>query len=200
MDNLAWPIKVTRKSYECGRKPEHPEETHANTGRMRKLHTDSDPSRESNQGPRSCEAALLTAVPSSDHRSYLICTGLLSTAPNNPSSDNRFYLIRTGLLSTASDNPSSDHRPYLICTGLLSTASDNPSSDNRSYLICTSLLSTAPNNPSSDNRSYLIRIGLLSAVSMGPDTKVSGVGSGVLSKGHQLDHCAVRPPPLLIPH
>jgi len=36
---------------DCGRKPEHPEETHADTGRMCKLHTDSDPSRELNLGP-----------------------------------------------------------------------------------------------------------------------------------------------------
>ena len=32
-----------RTSLDCGRKPEHPEETHADTGRMCKLHTDSDP-------------------------------------------------------------------------------------------------------------------------------------------------------------
>jgi len=35
-------------------KPEHPEESHTDTGRMCKLHTDSDPSRESNPDP--CEA------------------------------------------------------------------------------------------------------------------------------------------------
>jgi len=27
----------------CGRKPEHPEETHADTGRMCKLHRDPEP-------------------------------------------------------------------------------------------------------------------------------------------------------------
>jgi len=37
----------------------HPEETHADTGvRMCRLHTDSDPSRESNPCPRRCEAAV----------------------------------------------------------------------------------------------------------------------------------------------
>ena len=60
--NLAWPINLTRTSLDCGRKPEHPDETHADTRRMCKLHTDSDPSRESNPGPWSCEAAVLTTV------------------------------------------------------------------------------------------------------------------------------------------
>ena len=36
---------------DCGRKPEHPEETHANTGRMCKLHTDSDPRLKLNRVP-----------------------------------------------------------------------------------------------------------------------------------------------------
>jgi len=34
MDNLAWPINLTRTSLVCGRKPEHPEETHADTGEI----------------------------------------------------------------------------------------------------------------------------------------------------------------------
>ena len=60
--NLAWPIHLTRTSLDCGRKLVHLEETHADTGRMCKLHIDSDPSRESNPGPWSCEAAVLTTV------------------------------------------------------------------------------------------------------------------------------------------
>ena len=47
---------------DCGRKLEHPEETHAYMRRMCKLYTDSDPSQESNPGPWSCEAAVLTTV------------------------------------------------------------------------------------------------------------------------------------------
>ena len=39
------------------------EETGADTGRMCKLHTRNDPSRELNLGPWSCEAALPTTVP-----------------------------------------------------------------------------------------------------------------------------------------
>ncbi|XP_072409904.1 uncharacterized protein [Chiloscyllium punctatum] len=39
--NLAWPIHLIYTSLACGRKPEHQEETHADTGRMCKLHTDS---------------------------------------------------------------------------------------------------------------------------------------------------------------
>ena len=42
--------------------PELPEETHADTGRMCRLHTDGDPSRESNLAPWCCEAAVLTTV------------------------------------------------------------------------------------------------------------------------------------------
>ncbi|XP_072340485.1 YY1-associated factor 2 isoform X3 [Scyliorhinus torazame] len=53
----------TRTSFgTCGRKPENPEETHADTGRTCKLHTDSDPSWESNPGPWRCEATVLTTV------------------------------------------------------------------------------------------------------------------------------------------
>ncbi|XP_059506335.1 uncharacterized protein LOC125456831 isoform X1 [Stegostoma tigrinum] len=58
--NLAWPIHLTCTSLDCGRKPEHPEETHADMGRMRKLHTDSCLGRESTPGPWCCEAAVLT--------------------------------------------------------------------------------------------------------------------------------------------
>ena len=36
------------------------EETHADTRRTYRLHTDSDPSQKSNPGPWSCEAAVLT--------------------------------------------------------------------------------------------------------------------------------------------
>ena len=50
---------------ECGRKQEHLEETHADTGRMCKLHTDSDPSWDLNPGPWRREAAVLTTVPPS---------------------------------------------------------------------------------------------------------------------------------------
>ena len=49
--NLAWPINLTCTSLGCGRKPEHPEETHTDTGRTCKLHTDSHPSREPNRIP-----------------------------------------------------------------------------------------------------------------------------------------------------
>ena len=63
LGNLAWPINLTPTSLDCGRKPEHPEETYADTGRMCKLHTDSHPSRESNPDHWSCEAAVLTTVP-----------------------------------------------------------------------------------------------------------------------------------------
>ena len=65
--NSAWPIHLTRISLDCGRKPEHPEETLADTGRMCKLHTDSDPSRELNPGPWRYEAAMLTTVPPCRH-------------------------------------------------------------------------------------------------------------------------------------
>ena len=63
MGNLAWPIHQTYTSSDSGRKPKHPEETHTDTGRMCKLHTDSDPSGELNPGPWRCEAAVLTTVP-----------------------------------------------------------------------------------------------------------------------------------------
>ena len=61
--NLAWPINLTCTCLECGRKPEHPEETHTNMGRMCKLHTDSDPRPESDLGPWHSEAAVLTTMP-----------------------------------------------------------------------------------------------------------------------------------------
>ena len=60
--NLAWPIHLGCTSLNCGRKPGHLEETHADTGRTCKLHTDSDPRLESNPGPWSCEAAVPTTV------------------------------------------------------------------------------------------------------------------------------------------
>jgi len=63
MGNLVWPINLSCTSLDCGRKPEHLEETHADTGRMCKLHTDSNPSWEWNSGPWSCKAAVLTTVP-----------------------------------------------------------------------------------------------------------------------------------------
>ncbi|XP_059503672.1 uncharacterized protein LOC132209865 [Stegostoma tigrinum] len=56
--NLAWPIYLTCISLDCGRKLEHPEETQADTGRMRKLHTDRHPRMELNPGPWRCEAAV----------------------------------------------------------------------------------------------------------------------------------------------
>ena len=40
MGNLESPINLTCKSLDCGRKPGNPEETHADTGRMCKLHTE----------------------------------------------------------------------------------------------------------------------------------------------------------------
>eukprot|EP00061_Rhincodon_typus_P008530 g31224.t1 len=43
------------------RKLEHPEEAHAGTGRMCKLHTDSNLRVELNLGPWRCETAVLTA-------------------------------------------------------------------------------------------------------------------------------------------
>ena len=72
--NLAWPINLTHTSLECGRKPEHLEETHADTGRMCKLHTDSDPRLELNPSPWCCEAAVLTTVPPCRGSSSSICT------------------------------------------------------------------------------------------------------------------------------
>ena len=62
-DNSAWSIHLNCTSLDCGRKPEHPEEAPAHMGRMRKLHTDSDPRQELNPGPWRCEAAVLTTVP-----------------------------------------------------------------------------------------------------------------------------------------
>jgi len=62
-ENLARPMHLTAHLLDCGRKSEHPEETHADTGRTCRLHTDSDPSQESNTGPRRYEAAVLTTVP-----------------------------------------------------------------------------------------------------------------------------------------
>jgi len=47
---------------DCGRKPEHLEQTHADTGKMCKLHTDSHPRPESNPSPWICEVAVLTTV------------------------------------------------------------------------------------------------------------------------------------------
>ncbi|XP_072355701.1 ubiquitin carboxyl-terminal hydrolase 45 isoform X4 [Scyliorhinus torazame] len=44
------------------RKTDDPEETQAHTRRMCRLHTDSDPSRESNLGPWNCEATVLTTM------------------------------------------------------------------------------------------------------------------------------------------
>ena len=59
--NLASPIRLTRVSLDCGRKPEDPGATHTDTGRTCKLNTDSDPSLESHPGL--CETAVLTNVP-----------------------------------------------------------------------------------------------------------------------------------------
>ena len=61
--NLTWPINLTRTSLDCGRKPEYPEETHADMGRTCRLHTVSDPRLELNPGSWRCEAAVLTTVP-----------------------------------------------------------------------------------------------------------------------------------------
>ena len=47
------------KQHVCGRKPEHPEETHVT---ICKLHTDSDPSWELNLDLWCCEAAVLATV------------------------------------------------------------------------------------------------------------------------------------------
>ena len=54
--NLAWPIHLLCTFLGCGG------ETHADTGRMCKLHTDSDPEPGSNLGPQRREAAVLTTV------------------------------------------------------------------------------------------------------------------------------------------
>ncbi|XP_072370310.1 integrator complex subunit 6 isoform X3 [Scyliorhinus torazame] len=54
--NLAWPIHLPCTSLGCGG------ETHANTGRMCKLHTDSDPEPRSTLGPRRREAAMLSTA------------------------------------------------------------------------------------------------------------------------------------------
>ena len=56
------PIHLTRTSLDCGRKLEHPEETHADMGRMCKLHTNSHPRPELNPGPWHCGAAVLTTL------------------------------------------------------------------------------------------------------------------------------------------
>uniref|UniRef100_A0A8C4XHQ2 non-specific serine/threonine protein kinase n=1 Tax=Erpetoichthys calabaricus TaxID=27687 RepID=A0A8C4XHQ2_ERPCA len=48
--NLESPIHLTCMSLDCGRKPERPEETHADTGRTCKLHTGR--TREANPGPQ----------------------------------------------------------------------------------------------------------------------------------------------------
>ena len=40
MDNLKFSINLASMSLECGRKPEYPERTHADTGRTCKLHTE----------------------------------------------------------------------------------------------------------------------------------------------------------------
>ena len=58
---------------ECGRKLEHPEETHTDTGRMCKFHTDSDPRLELNPVPWHCEAAVLATVPP---QTLLVSTGI----------------------------------------------------------------------------------------------------------------------------
>ena len=65
-----------------GRKLEHPEETYADTERMCKLHTDSDPRPELILGSWRCEAAVLTIVPLRPHvkRSLEICIQILSRA------------------------------------------------------------------------------------------------------------------------
>ncbi|XP_072371178.1 transcription factor GATA-5 isoform X2 [Scyliorhinus torazame] len=78
LGNLAWPVHLACTSLDCGRKPEHPEETQADMERTCRLRTDSDPSRESNLGPWSCEATVLTTVlpcrMSSSRRAGLCCT------------------------------------------------------------------------------------------------------------------------------
>ena len=51
---LTWPIHLTHASLDCVRKPEHLQETHTDTGRMYKLHTDNHPRLESNLGPWHC--------------------------------------------------------------------------------------------------------------------------------------------------
>eukprot|EP00061_Rhincodon_typus_P015416 g43074.t1 len=63
MGNLAWPVHLARTSVDYGRKPEHLEETHTDTGRMCKLDTDSCPRVELILGPWCCEAATLTTEP-----------------------------------------------------------------------------------------------------------------------------------------
>ncbi len=40
MGNLGWPVNLTCMSLVCGKKPEHPVETHAGMGRTCKLHTE----------------------------------------------------------------------------------------------------------------------------------------------------------------
>ncbi|XP_072420248.1 A-kinase anchor protein 8-like isoform X2 [Chiloscyllium punctatum] len=60
--NLAWPIHLTCTILDCGRKPEHPEETHADTRSMCKHHTDSCLRQELNPGLWRCEAAVLTTA------------------------------------------------------------------------------------------------------------------------------------------
>ena len=46
-----------------GKKPEHPEKTHVNVGKICKLHTDSHPRPDLNRDPWRCQAAVLTIVP-----------------------------------------------------------------------------------------------------------------------------------------
>ena len=53
-----------------GRKPEHPEETHADTGRTCKLHTERF-GTVLNSRPSSCEAAVLTTVPPNLCKSFV---------------------------------------------------------------------------------------------------------------------------------
>ena len=55
-ENLPWSIYLTCTSLNSEWKPEHPEETHADTERTCRLCTDSDPSRESNPGLWHCKA------------------------------------------------------------------------------------------------------------------------------------------------
>ena len=70
-------INLTCTSLECGRKPVQPEESYADTGRMCKLHTDSDLRPELNLGPWRCEAAVLTtALPC--HPTIMMTMKLLS--------------------------------------------------------------------------------------------------------------------------
>eukprot|EP00061_Rhincodon_typus_P014315 g41259.t1 len=95
MGNLAQPIHLTYTSLDHGRKPEHPEEAHTDTGRMCKfkMNTDSLRQLELNLDPWYCEATLLTTEPPCRPCIWLKKLGVMPPEQPLPQKCYRIYQI-----------------------------------------------------------------------------------------------------------